>query len=596
MVGAQAPLLLRGIAPSTVSSGTVTITQQYAIDASGKKIKPKGKVRILRKPKGPTVSPTTNLWSSVSWDKKKNRPASDLRLIMEGYSPGVVLVTVRYEHDKSVNKIVFEDKVRVTVCAVVSITWAKDHSTLDKNPQAGGGMRIFPGKESPTDTVKRSTVHVVAKTSPAIKGIPVYFRSIDVDDPSSNKVPLDDEKKAQDNRGTAPARNGRLTITSSTPVLTNGKGLAKNTLTVTMFAGDNFRVVAGTDKAYLAGLKAKQNDGKKTRIVDSANRPVNSGICSELLTVWRRWHIEVDSMGAPAVKTFDVRRNAQNVSYHPTLKRTGIVLAAGQPKLVQGHWRGAKIFFADGTYAWVVENFLASVFVEGDVTKKLAAGGAFALRDDHYPGNLAPQGIDMKAFREIMQQAYLYPLPFPQTLDTREDVGFQRHMPLLATTGDFQLKVHWLAARNASNANDFWTSWLLTACDPSTNEDNDPSIADSSRLVGHTWETGGVLGYSLHLPSEEAVYAVMFTETIRDTEDDKWYVQKLSKLMLYHGLGVTESRKRTAIHELVHTLGCKDETGGLFDYATLGKAGNGWKKLNEGQLNIIRSHARPGIH
>ena len=48
-----------------------------------------------------------------------------------------------------------------------------------------GGLRIFPGKQSPNDASPdlRRQVDLVATVEPPISGVQVYFRVYDVDDP-----------------------------------------------------------------------------------------------------------------------------------------------------------------------------------------------------------------------------------------------------------------------------------------------------------------------------------------------------------------------------------------------------------------------------
>ena len=68
-----------------------------------------------------------------------------------------------------------------------------------------------------------------------------------------------------------------------------------------MQPGDNFRALASTSSAAaFNGFSSKQNDKDQARIKDANNKIVqnsNSLAISELLTVWRRLNIEIDSMG-----------------------------------------------------------------------------------------------------------------------------------------------------------------------------------------------------------------------------------------------------------------------------------------------------------
>lgn len=93
-------------------------------------------------------------------------------------------------------------------------------------------------------------VRVRAEIVSAVEGVQVFFRAVDVDDPSANRPPVDDEGQGQDNRGTPPdgafIQNGQPVgnETSAVTVVTGGVAAAEVVLQVTMQPGDNFRVVA----------------------------------------------------------------------------------------------------------------------------------------------------------------------------------------------------------------------------------------------------------------------------------------------------------------------------------------------------------------
>ncbi|MFA6567845.1 MAG: hypothetical protein WCS96_06505 [Victivallales bacterium] len=101
-----------------------------------------------------------------------------------------ILVCTSY---KCPDGTVVEDKIRITVIGVGKVEWIAKDSPLDKNENPGGGLRIFPDKNEASDTADRSKVIVKATISPKIKDIPVYLKIFDVDDPSSDKAPVDDE-------------------------------------------------------------------------------------------------------------------------------------------------------------------------------------------------------------------------------------------------------------------------------------------------------------------------------------------------------------------------------------------------------------------
>ncbi len=175
---------------------------------------------------------------------------------------------------------------------------------VDANPGIGGGLRIFPGKQTPSDTADHREVMVKATTNagPPVLDPDVFigevdlpmvtFRSIDMDDPTTDAEPVDPNMdEGNDNRGTP--KMGQLLGTRTVEVPANSE--AAIPFRVTMQPGDNFKVVAGCDQTYVNGIQSK---GQKAVDINGDDIEVTKlAKGSELLTVWRRLHLEVDEMG-----------------------------------------------------------------------------------------------------------------------------------------------------------------------------------------------------------------------------------------------------------------------------------------------------------
>lgn len=192
---------------------------------------------------------------------------------------------------------------------IESVEWEAVDSSLETNENTGGGLRILPDKQTPSDAVNRRLVRVKAKVSkPELGSTTVHFRSFDVDDPSAgytffSSVQLDrsdaatgmDKEKGTDNNGTPSAGSFPFNPFSfsglSAP--TDEQGFALLIFQVTMQPGDNFRIGASLQKAWLNEL----NDDNVPAIGEPKTfKPVK---LTKLLTVWRYLHIERDSMVAP---------------------------------------------------------------------------------------------------------------------------------------------------------------------------------------------------------------------------------------------------------------------------------------------------------
>jgi hypothetical protein len=190
---------------------------------------------------------------------------------------------------------------------------------IDSNPLVGNipgtdyGLRIFPDDDFPMENVDRSTIRVDASIGVDVPGKMVYFRTFDMDDPSVNSE-IDPDLAGMDNRGSVAGGGmaGRIRIppgmekicqtrTNSIACPTGPSGIASVNFTVTTQPGDNFAIAASTSEAQVEAVNFDPTDG--LHLLSAAATRVNSvceaadKVCrSRLLTVWRRLHIETDSM------------------------------------------------------------------------------------------------------------------------------------------------------------------------------------------------------------------------------------------------------------------------------------------------------------
>ncbi len=215
---------------------------------------------------------------------------------------------------------------------IASVKWEAINRTLTANPNTGGGKGMFPDKDSPSDQTVNDTVRVKATTCPAMQNVTVYFKSFDVDDPTGDAFPVDSNgSQGGDNRSTAIAKQGRFvsTATNTGSATTDANGVASIDFQVTRQPGDNFRVAAACNQSDLAGLTDDNVPGDNNPDIAGF-----SGRVSEMLTVWRRLHVELDSMG-PVANNF---RTGKIIGVSvgnpvPTFVKTDQTLADGSPHL-----------------------------------------------------------------------------------------------------------------------------------------------------------------------------------------------------------------------------------------------------------------------
>lgn len=314
-----------------------------------------------------------------------------------------------------------------------------DDGPIDVNPNIGGGRRIFPDKKIPAETVDRRKIRVKAQNYQATAGVRIYFRNFDVDDPSANTAPIDNEtmlNAGNDNNGnvdgTTATRAGVLSAppagqpnpyncqpfsnpsASGISCETDAAGLTKVDFTVTMQPGDNFAVVASPDEAYISSL-IPAADGINLKDANSIQTPVtttatNSCLTSsikacraDMLTVWRRLHIEVDSMGNVGTDnnvtgTISAVRQISNPGCnlpppfpppplpvprcYPTITVYDLATTDGMPLEVQRFANG-RIVIGLRQFR-VVQNIATTIELPGDpsLSRKVRPGSQFTLYDD----------------------------------------------------------------------------------------------------------------------------------------------------------------------------------------------------------------------
>jgi hypothetical protein len=216
--------------------------------------------------------------------------------------------------------VVTPDIARITSVTLEQID--TNDLPIDSNPNTGGGSRIFPDDKIINDPVERRKIRVRARSSQIQAGTRIYFLSYDLDDPFTNDMPIDPNVNSGfDNNGNVDGLpdtgRGKFSIPAGSSgceifelgisCVTNSSGETVVDFTVTRQPGDNFAVAASTEAFYLGGIEVDginlkdQNNMQIPATTTTSNACVasSSRACrTDMLTVWRRLHLEVDSMGA----------------------------------------------------------------------------------------------------------------------------------------------------------------------------------------------------------------------------------------------------------------------------------------------------------
>jgi hypothetical protein len=400
------------------------------------------------------------------------------------------------------------------VVNVASIEWEAVHSPLDNNPNAGGGLRIFPEKTSPGDTATDKTMVVVKVALSAEHSKAVYLEAFDVDDPSTDNTVIDrDGPGGIDNNGTTPSidPNGGTGFASG---LTGPDGVARFTFQVSKQPGDNFRIAG----ACLVG----DRDGLKVNgvgIEDALDQPLptDRAKITPMLTVWRRLHIEKDSMEpvpsmGPQVNFVE---GTVTKAANPSKGQTKLTLSAldDYPRFETGR------ITIDGVGSFpVVGSSTKTVTVQGTVADADATNKHFTLVDDddfndndgeNLHGDIGEDLTEPNTdwvmdsddpAANVFAPAYVRP-----TYDLSNPTPKAPFILNYAGTGNRPIITYnGFDNKGTSGDLDFWTDYLLGAYQAPTDEDGD---GDTTTL----WGYGGVDGASVFLeagrPSEESRYA-----------------------------------------------------------------------------------------
>lgn len=280
-------------------------------------------------------------------------------------------------------------------------------SPLDANPNAGGGKRIFPDKPELNNQEDRNTVQVKVRISSPIAGIPVYFKPFDLDEPSTNSLPLDinDNNSGGDNRsavgtGIFACLEGCEVIANNIyKTQTNASGETSLIFAVApdTHPGDNFVVAASTKETDLLDANIINQDLDIRSSV--TNQPFQIGVNrTEMLTVWRRLHIEIDSMGVVENNVF-----ATNASQATVVGTTPTTIPLSRsllsPFLEPGRFENGRMTIVNGTtldtlYIDTNDNMTVTAHtLSGTVTISRRAT-LLLYDDDDFNSNNIPNGFN----------------------------------------------------------------------------------------------------------------------------------------------------------------------------------------------------------
>lgn len=492
---------------------------------------------------------------------------------------------------------------------------------IDANPNFGNGLRIFPDDRIPNDPIERRKIRVIAKSGQIQAGINIKFLSYDLDDPFTDDMPIDPNGNlGNDNNGNVDnlpnTSQGKFSIPTgatgcklfdfgiSCPTNSNGEAVVEFTLT--RQPGDNFAIAASEEGLYLGGIVVDGINLKDANNVQiPATTAANPTACAtssaracrtDMLTVWRRLHLEVDSMG-------QVQGNSIQGTFGET-KKIGnsetFVLLNVSPLMELGRFDGGRlvsgikvfrVIFNGGTSATIRPQFGGSYNIH--------TGDSFTLYDDDDFNGDDGGKLNGDSAEDILEPdmnllvteshdpnenalAPAYIKPVYDISNTRNNNTFS-----LNTSGSHCTQVRSLFGDwDSSNTNTdvkFWSVYVLGAYQAELEHDGDGSLDFSTTLGIVDWITNDTNPPGEPNPclNTEASGALIFLETNRLRENPGYTSETTNP----------KSMAATVAHEIGHLLSCKHGEGEIMGTVDVGLPQS--NKFSDISLDKIRRLAHP---
>ena len=391
-----------------------------------------------------------------------------------------------------------------------SLMWEQAENT--GNPELGDcdnnrGKKIFPDLIDPTDganAAQRRKVDLVATIKPPVKGATVYFKVWDVDDPFDQLNPsmpdvglIDSNNSGQDNR--PPPGEQPWPATAVTGANGQPDDKASVRFTVSMQPGNNYRAGASVNSDATATAQVDQTNADAVNPAHG-NDGNWSGYSvpltwSKMLTVWRKLHVEVDSMSAePAIVSarspdwdeFDpinVLDGAETTTFDGVGMTQGGPLAAGEVD----HYEGGILTFTTPSLDYpVLDNHsyfnsdwggtLSKIHCNAGTTPQqeaeLLAGPPGTMRDDDPISGQLPvfYSVGSDPFILATYRASYIEVVQDDTLNPRREVPFDPHLEDL----DLQTGAGYDNSQDVFSQNNYWASLVVLAYQPDGPLDADP--------------------------------------------------------------------------------------------------------------------------
>jgi len=444
------------------------------------------------------------------------------------------------------------------VAQISGIRWEthSDPATAGEFDNDDGGMRLYPDAPAPGQGF-HPDVDVVATVSPPLPQVQVVMQWYDVDDPTDHDGPIDTtDPPAQDpgynqpdNKPTSGVVGPQIAL--STPSAPNAQCEVRAVLTFGWKQpGNNVRVAVAGRAEELAPIKPLAPDDRSSLFFDkngdghyrtadgdymlSEFPPSPSVWVTPTLTVWRKLHMEIDSMGpvtgnsvpSSAARVDDNHNGTSNVD----LTLAGMLLDYDDNQFENGRLREDST----GRVFVIMESHVDRVIVYNN-GQTIPSPGAITLWDDDT--QVMPEMPDTGLMQQAYAAAFIAPIVDGggNPANNKDNVSFQLNVPWTAQAFFAQIEADNGLESNGNRSAAFWIAYVQGAFQPNTEKDGDPNS-----------EAGRAGGTPSPLPKKGSL---VFLETAKDVARQCGFAE------------VQVFVQRVVAHEIAHQFNVGDEQG-----------------------------------
>ncbi len=473
-------------------------------------------------------------------------PAAFLTNIKDN-DQGVILVEMRAMTAAPLKLVVEKDNVQIAEVAVDiatgEIDWVSQHTANPveefKVPAAYAdyttkplqwleGQRYFVDGASAAAQAFRIRINVKVRMAGAA-GRTVELKAFDVDDPTPSNWDPDNVVDTNvlagdDNRsgGVYPGDNGSIhegTFSSAflktTTVTLDANGEATAEFILSQKPGNNYRVagVLNESASQIDGLQITNASAPRYVAPNSKPVPGFAGVISPTLTIWRKLHVELDSMNAISTNPENAQKNyitGTIVSAQITAPFATINLADEIDDVPRFDNQGDCTIEIAGRGVYEIQRIVSptAVLVRAVNPADFSnlQGVQFTLRDDDY--EIVPLSLVSSTDTLLARVSAYYA---PAFIEMSKAANPEPSIPFKLNQSDNPLTLpNWASEKDGSSSSFYWHHLVSLGFQSTLDDDIDGE--DIGSAGGTPEENAFGMGISV------AEYSAIFVENIRELD------------------------------------------------------------------------------